>query len=78
MMKTVKIEEEYYYSEDYVDYFLKINYALTERFKKQLNDEFGTEIEDVIEMFKILYEEGNKLRPKKWYEYAMGTKETSN
>lgn len=76
-MKTVKVGEEYYYSEDYIDYFLKINYALTERFKKQLNDEFGTEIEDVIEMFKILYEEGARLHPKKWYEYTMGMKETS-
>lgn len=51
-MKAIKIKEEYYYSEDYMDYFLKVNYALIERFKKQLNDEFGTEIEDTTEIMK--------------------------
>lgn len=64
-----------YYSEKEMDYFVKINLALIEKFKDQLNAEYGTSFMEVNDMFQKLYEEQNKKMPGMWYEYGYGVKE---
>lgn len=60
------------YSEEDMDYYIKINLALIEKFRNQLNAEYGSDVWSITQMFRKLYEEQNKKTPKKWYEYSYG------
>lgn len=62
--------EEQYYSERDMDYQIKINLALIQRFRHQLNEEFGTELIDTYNMFDVLYKEISKDMPDLWYNYV--------
>lgn len=49
-----------YYSEQDINDFVKINLALIEKFKDQLNAEYGTSFMEISDMFQKLYEEQNE------------------
>lgn len=53
-----------------LDYFYKISLRLIDKFRDQLNEEYGTKIEDAIKMFDTLYKEQNDKMPLLWYEYC--------
>lgn len=67
--------EERSYSETDIDYFIKINLALIEKFRDQLNVEYGSDIWDITQMLKKLYDEQNEKTPDMWYKYGYGIKE---
>lgn len=61
-----------YYTEQEMDYQVKISLALIRKFKDQLNAEYGIDPEDISKMFRTLYEEQNAIMPDKWYNYCLG------
>ena len=63
------------YSADEIDWFMKINMRLIEKFKTQLHKEYGDTIEDIVKMFDTLYEEQKKEMPLPWYKYCNGVKD---
>lgn len=65
-------EEECYYSVDDMDYCMKINLRLINKFKDQLNEEYGSDMISIMKMMKTLYEEQNKETPMRWYEMGLG------
>lgn len=69
--------EEKYYSEADMDYFVKIGLALVEKFRDQLNAEYGSDMWSNMRMFKKLYDEQNKKMPEMWYKYGYGVKNES-
>lgn len=73
-ISSVPLEDRAYTARD-LDFFVKINHALINKFRKQLNDEYGTTMDDVTAMFHELYEEEYHRDPRLWYEQGMGFNE---
>lgn len=72
---AVPIENRYFGEKD-IDWYIKINTALINKFKDQLVQEYGIEdLTDAVEMFNLLYKEQNEKTPNLWYEYTNGIKE---
>lgn len=63
------------YTEYDVDFFVKVNYALINKFRSQLYEEYGTSFEDISLMFQKLYQEEYERDPRLWYEQGMGINE---
>lgn len=64
--------EERMYSEEDIDYYIKIILRLTTKFNKELLEEYGAS-EYVFTMLDILYKEQNEIMPYKWYNYCLTT-----
>lgn len=62
--------EDRYYSEKDMDYYVKINMRLLEKFRPHLVEEYGNDWTDIFKMFNTLYIEQNNITPEKWYEYC--------
>lgn len=58
------------YTEQDMDRWIKICMRLIEKFRGQLQEEYGSDIYSVIKMFDKLYEEQNAEMPLMWYEYC--------
>lgn len=68
--------EDRFYSERDIDFYVKINLRLINKFKKELQTEYNiVDMLDAMEMFNMLYKEQNELTPKLWYNYSFGRKE---
>lgn len=64
----VPIEDKMYSEED-IDYYIKIILRLTTKFNKKLLKGYGAS-EYVFTMLDTLYKEQNKIMPDKWYNYC--------
>lgn len=58
------------YTEQDMDRWIKICMRLIEKFRGQLQAEYGSDIYSAIKMFDKLYEEQNAEMPLMWYEYC--------
>lgn len=65
---SVPIEDKMYSEED-IDYYIKIILRLTAKFNKELLEEYGAS-EYVFSMLDTLYKEQNEIMPYKWYNYC--------
>lgn len=68
LLIDVPIENKMYSEED-IDYYIKIILRLTTKFNKELLKGYGAS-EYVFTMLDTLYKEQNKIMPDKWYNYC--------